>query len=218
MIVAQVVLQAVCLEYHLWRRNWYNCNPHRDHVVFLCFVSLQWRHYGYDSVSNHQHHECLLNRLFRRRSKKTSKLRVTGPREGNSLGANEFPAQKASNAQNVSIWWRHHDDEIGITTTRKGARVVLLCFILLWLIREFPVDSYDIFIQIFRGLSLLSGRASYRKISWSLEAVRFGFKLFQSLWNWTGTSAAILLRCLSNFRTFHSICNLAASRLHEIVQ
>ena len=39
---------------------------------------LQWRHNGRDSVSNHQPHDCLLNRLFRRRSKKTSKLRVTG--------------------------------------------------------------------------------------------------------------------------------------------
>ena len=40
--------------------------------------SLQWRHNGHDGVSNHQPHGCLLNRLFRRRSKKTSKLRVTG--------------------------------------------------------------------------------------------------------------------------------------------
>ena len=35
-------------------------------------TSLQWRHNGRDSVSNHQPHDCLLNRLFRRRSKKTS--------------------------------------------------------------------------------------------------------------------------------------------------
>ena len=41
-------------------------------------ITLQWRHNGRESVSNHQPHECLLNRLFRRRSKKTSKLRVTG--------------------------------------------------------------------------------------------------------------------------------------------
>ena len=41
-------------------------------------LSLRWRHNGCDSVSNHQPHKCLLNRLFRRRSKKTSKLRVTG--------------------------------------------------------------------------------------------------------------------------------------------
>ena len=42
------------------------------------YLSLQWRHDGHDSVSNHQPHDCFLNRLFRRRSKKTSKLRVTG--------------------------------------------------------------------------------------------------------------------------------------------
>ena len=41
-------------------------------------TSLLWRHNGRDSVSNHQPHDCLLKRLFRRRSKKTSKLRVTG--------------------------------------------------------------------------------------------------------------------------------------------
>ena len=41
--------------------------------------------------------------LFRRRSKKTSKLRVAGLCEGNSPGTGEFPAQIASNAENVSI-------------------------------------------------------------------------------------------------------------------
>ena len=50
------------------------------------------------------------------------------------------------------------------------------------------------------GLYSLSGKTSYRKISWSLEAARFGFRLFQSLWNLAGTSAAALPRCLSNFR------------------
>ena len=70
--------------------------------------SLQWRHNGRDGVSNHQPHHCLLNLLFRRRSKKTSKFRVTGLCPGNSPGTGEFPAQMASNAENVSIWWRHH--------------------------------------------------------------------------------------------------------------
>ena len=54
-------------------------------------------------------HGCLLNRLFRRKSKKTSKLRVTGLCAGNSPGTGEFPAQMASYAENVSIWWRHHE-------------------------------------------------------------------------------------------------------------
>ena len=71
--------------------------------------SLLWRHNEHDGVSNHQPHDCVLNRLFRRRSKKTSKLRVTGLCVGNSPGTGEFPTQMASNAENVSIWWRHHD-------------------------------------------------------------------------------------------------------------
>ena len=50
----------------------------------LMLVTLRWRHNDHDSVSNHQPHGCLLNRLFRRRSKKTSKLRVTGLCAGNS--------------------------------------------------------------------------------------------------------------------------------------
>ena len=73
-------------------------------------VSLQWRHTGHGGVSNHQPHHCLLNRLFGCRSKKTSKLRVTGLCAGTSPGTGEFPAQMASNAENVSIWWRNHDE------------------------------------------------------------------------------------------------------------
>ena len=52
----------------------------------LTTLALHWRHNGHDSVSNHQPHDCLLNR--------------------------EFPAQMASNAENVSIWWRHHGWQI----------------------------------------------------------------------------------------------------------
>ena len=86
--------------------GWMTCCP--TICLFEAVLSLQWRHNGHDSVSNHQSHDCLLNRLFRRRSKNTSKLRVTGLCAGNSLGTGEFPAQMASNAENVFIWWRHH--------------------------------------------------------------------------------------------------------------
>ena len=65
-------------------------------------VYIWWRHHE-------QPHDCLLNRLFRRRSKKTSQLRVTGLCEGNSPVSIKFPAQRASNAENASIWWRHHE-------------------------------------------------------------------------------------------------------------
>ena len=73
-------------------------------------ITLQWPHNGRDGVSNQPHH-CLLNRLFRRRSKKASKLRVAGLCVGNSPVAGKFPAPMASNAENVSTWWRHHDDD-----------------------------------------------------------------------------------------------------------
>ena len=79
-----------------------------DNLFILTATTLRWRQNGRDSVSNHQPHDCLLNRLFRRRSKKTSKLRVTGLCAGNSPGTGKFPAQMASYAENVSIWWRHH--------------------------------------------------------------------------------------------------------------
>ena len=48
------------------------------------FIPLRWRHSGRVGVSNHQLHDCLLNHSFRRRSKKTSKPRVTGLCAGNS--------------------------------------------------------------------------------------------------------------------------------------
>ena len=54
-------------------------------------VTLRWRHDGRDSVSNHQPHDCLLNRLFRRRSKKTSKLRATSLCARNSPGPVNSP-------------------------------------------------------------------------------------------------------------------------------
>ena len=77
--------------------------------------TLQWRRNDHDGVSNHQPHGCLLNRLFRRRSKKTSRLRVTGLWGGGGgggftvTGHRWIPRKRASDAENVSIWWRHHE-------------------------------------------------------------------------------------------------------------
>ena len=79
------------------------CTAPLGRGILVWSTSLQWHHNGLDGVSNHQPH-----RLFRSRSTKTSKLRVTGLCAGNSPVTGEFPAQMASNAENVSIWWRHH--------------------------------------------------------------------------------------------------------------
>ena len=95
-------------------------------------VALWWRHNGRDGVSNHQPHDCLLNCLFRRRSNKTSKLRVTGLCVGNSQGTGEFLAQMASNAENVSISWRHHDmkaHDVNNNSTIQSFKMLFYLFI-----------------------------------------------------------------------------------------
>ena len=76
---------------------------------YIILLLLLWRHNGCEGVSNHRRLDCVLDRLFRCRSKKTSKLRVAGLCEGDSPVTGEFPAQRASDAENIPIWWRHHD-------------------------------------------------------------------------------------------------------------
>ena len=100
-----VLIVFDCIPAHFMRVLLCTCG----HVEPMVKLTLPWRHNGRDRVSNHQPRDCFLNRLFRHRSKKTSKLRVTGLCAGNSPEAGEFPAQMASNAENVSIGWRHHE-------------------------------------------------------------------------------------------------------------
>ena len=96
----------------LFRLHWWfiftfnmtgHCRWSSPVTIVYCQSSLKWRHNERYGVSNHRRLDCLLNRLFRRRSKKTSNLRVTGLYGGNSPVTGEFPAQRASNAENVSI-------------------------------------------------------------------------------------------------------------------
>ena len=94
--------------------------------IYTIIIPLRWRHNRCNSVSNHQPHHCLLNRLFRRKSKKTSKLRVTGLSAGNSSGTGEFPAQMASYTENVSTWWRHHAKTTIIQLSQHGQNFVFL--------------------------------------------------------------------------------------------
>ena len=80
--------------------------------------ALLWRHNGRDGVSNHQPHDCLLSILFRHRSEN-----VKAPRHwplcGELTGERWIPAQMASNAENVSIWWRHHDTNGPLTSNEQ---------------------------------------------------------------------------------------------------
>ena len=65
--------------------------PFDDVIMWDLCKSLQWGHNGRNGVSNHRYLDCLFNHLFKSRSKKTPKLRVTGLCEGNSPVTGEFP-------------------------------------------------------------------------------------------------------------------------------
>ena len=65
-----------CREDHTARSH---CPADQPDHIYQTVLPLHWRHNDHDGVWIHQPHGCLLNRLFRRRSKKTSKLRVTCP-------------------------------------------------------------------------------------------------------------------------------------------
>ena len=78
-----IIVNIIINQYH---------HHHHHHQLYL--LSLRWPHDGHNGVSNHQPHHCLLDRLFGCRSKKTSKLRVTGLCVGNSPVPGEFPTQR----------------------------------------------------------------------------------------------------------------------------
>ena len=102
-----------CRYMHVKRHtgSWYN--------IYMCWCNLnwiyrdplQWRHNKRNRASNHRRLDCFRSRLLRRRSKRTPNLPVTGLYEGNppvTGVTGGFPSQRASNAENISIWW-HHD-------------------------------------------------------------------------------------------------------------
>ena len=101
-----------------------------ESLEFFRAHSLQWRHNEHNGVSNHKPHDCLINCLLRRRSKKTSRFRVTVLCEGN--------LQRVSNVENVSIWWRHHI----LYSVMLTAKTILLSALLgmpIWLV---PVTNW----------------------------------------------------------------------------
>ena len=88
---------------------------------------LQWRHNERDGVPNHRCLDCLLSRLFRRRSKNISKLCVTALYEGNPPVAGGFP----HTGQVTRNWWRHHAYENSHTFTSGklfGLSFMEVCF------------------------------------------------------------------------------------------
>ena len=125
----QVTSHLLCQYWYLTMSPYIVTRPQRvkhwDLNKMACIWQniLQWRHNGHDSVSNHQPHDCLLNRLFRHRSKKIWKFRVTGLCAGNSTETGDFPAQMAANAESTSIWWRNHE----ILNANFFVQIIVFC-------------------------------------------------------------------------------------------
>ena len=91
--------------------------------------------------------------LIRRRSKNTSKLRVTGLCLGNSPATGEFPTQMTSNAEYVFIWRRHH----GLLTVGSGRDIA--CFALFHHSLPMTYVSFvgrSYFVVIINDVSLMS--------------------------------------------------------------
>ena len=88
------------------------------------------------------------------------------------------------------------------THTRQNVHFTVFNFCV-WVTISLNCDVIGLSETVHRSLYSLSGRMSYRKISWTKS--RFGFRLFQSLWNLTGISVTPLPRCLSNIRAIWSL-------------
>ena len=103
-------------------------------------VPLQGHHNEPNAVTDDRRLDSLLNRLFRCTSNKASKLRVAGLCEGNSAANGEFPAQKASNAENVSI-----DDVIMHYLRSVHIRCVNNIFEILWQVQYIARNMHTVF-------------------------------------------------------------------------
>ena len=74
-------------------------------------LSLQWRHIGRDNVSNHQPHDYLLNRLFKRGSKKnqsSASLAFVGGGGGIYRWPVNSPHKGPVTRKMFPFWLRHH--------------------------------------------------------------------------------------------------------------
>ena len=73
-------------------KDWKDGGLHAGSRSPWASIASGWRHNELDGVLNHRRLEGLPNRLFRLRSNKTSKLRVTGLCDGNPPMTGEFPS------------------------------------------------------------------------------------------------------------------------------
>ena len=152
------------------------------------------------------------------------------------VGDRWFPSQRASNAENDCIWWRHHveyyfQDKITdrhshstlVSTYLKGIVPKLLtkwsplkCAVYYVLYRA---NTHQETLQGTKHKSLysLNGETSFRQFSRSLEAESLDVIMIISLWHLTDISQALQPRYLLNFRGNGKV-NTRNSRLRDFTR
>ena len=117
--------------------------------------SLEWRCNGRDGVSNHQ--PLFTQPFIQRRSTKISMFRVTAFCAENSPVTGEFPAQMASNAENVSMSASSSNPQLpssawhvkGHLTSSIDDKMHYVYTVLYWLKRAYDWISICIYICIY---------------------------------------------------------------------
>ena len=88
-----------------WRKSCWKCRLHRGNCLVSHYIDVIMGAMASQITSL----TIVYSTVYSAQMKEKSKLRVTGLCAGNSLETGEFPAQMASNAENVSIAWHHHE-------------------------------------------------------------------------------------------------------------
>ena len=141
-------------------------------ILNFFLLSLWWRHNDRDGVSNHQSYDCLLNRLFRHRSKKTSKLRVTGLCEGNSQHKGPV-TRKIFHLMTSSCWQTSLNEKTTLHRhPQKACRVWLNSCVKFVKLNSQQTSWYIIIWRIYRmddiswGLNFVTGLNICRRTKW----------------------------------------------------
>ena len=167
---------------------------------WIYVLALRWRHNESNGILNHRRLHCLLSCCFRRRSRKTSKLRVTGLCVGYSLVTGEFPAQRASNAEDFSIWWRHHGhfgyilplEYIGVTLVNTLCRCSMLI--------QKHINIYLILCAV--GLYLQNSNILLKI---TLQYLHFWYLVVIFPANWRSRNVTMCFTCARNIVFEHKI-------------
>ena len=98
---------GVCVNIY-WCTGVHEETGHQQHSYQRCSVGIRESYQYYNDVIMSA--MALFTQPFiQAQIKENIKARVTGLCAGNSPVTGEFPAQRASNAEKFSIWWRHHE-------------------------------------------------------------------------------------------------------------